>query len=269
MPTSTTIRCPRLLAGAAAAALLLSAAAHAQDIATLPQDAANAPAAPAASAGDGGDIVVTGSRIRRPDYEAPNPIVSFDAAKIQQSGQTNVTDFLQRVPALTNSRDSTRTAGNAQADGAIGDAGLNLLDLRGLGPNRTLVLVNGRRHVSGQINTAAVDINAISTDLIERVDVLTGAASAVYGADGVSGVVNFVLKRDYDGLAMRGQAGISEQGDAGNRFASAIVGRNFADGRANLTLAYEYYAQDPLANDDRDYLRSANRFNFEIGRAHV
>ncbi|WP_294217198.1 TonB-dependent siderophore receptor [uncultured Sphingomonas sp.] len=262
MPTSTTIRRPRLLAGAAAAALLLSAAAHAQDIATLPQDAANAPAAPAASAGDGGDIVVTGSRIRRPDYEAPNPIVSFDAAKIQQSGQTNVTDFLQRVPALTNSRDSTRTAGNAQADGAIGDAGLNLLDLRGLGPNRTLVLVNGRRHVSGQINTAAVDINAIPTDLIERVDVLTGAASAVYGADGVSGVVNFVLKRDYDGLAMRGQAGISEQGDAGNRFASAIVGRNFADGRANLTLAYEYYAQDPLANDDRDYLRSANRFNF-------
>jgi len=160
------------------------------------------------------EIVITGSRIARPDYEAPNPIVSFSAADLQKSGNTNVTTFLQRVPALTNSRDSTRTAGNAQADGSFGQVGLNLLDLRGLGPNRTLVLVNGRRHVAGQPDTAAVDINAIPTDLIERVDVLTGAASAVYGADGVSGVVNFVLKRDFDGVAARSQFGISERGDA-------------------------------------------------------
>ena len=124
------------------------------------------------------------------------------------------------------------------------------------------MLVNGRRHVSGQINTAAVDINAIPTDLIERVDVLTGAASAVYGADAVSGAVNFILKQDFDGLAARAQMGISEHGDAGNRFVSVIAGRNFADGRANLTLAYEYNAEDPLANDDRAFLRSENRFNF-------
>ncbi len=207
-------------------------------------------------------IVVTGSRIRRPDYAAPNPVVSFDAASIAQSGNTNVTTFLQRVPALTNSLDSTRTAGNSQADGALGQVGLNLLDLRGLGTNRSLVLVNGRRHVASQPDSAAVDINTIPTDLIERVDVLTGAASAVYGADGVSGVVNFVLRRNFDGISARAQIGISEQGDAGNRFASIIAGRNFADGRANLTVAYEYNADDPLANDARKYLRSANRANF-------
>jgi len=215
-----------------------------------------------ADAGDGGEIVVTGSRIVRPDYASPNPITSFDSARLQQSGQTNVTEFLRRVPALTNSIDSTRSAGNAQNEATIGQAGLNLLDLRGLGTNRTLVLVNGRRHVASQTDTAAVDINAIPTDLIERVDVLTGAASAVYGADGVSGVVNFVLRRDFDGIAARSQMGVSSRGDAANRFASVIAGRNFADGRANITLAYEYNAEDPLANDDRSYLRSANRFNF-------
>ncbi|MBB4858695.1 outer membrane receptor protein involved in Fe transport [Novosphingobium chloroacetimidivorans] len=222
-----------------------------------------APPAPGDSDASANDmIVVTGSRIRRPDYAAPNPVVSFDAAAIAQSGNTNVTTFLQRVPALTNSLDNTRTAGNAQVDGALGQVGLNLLDLRGLGVARTLVLVNGRRHVASQPNSAAVDINTIPTDLIERVDVLTGAASAVYGADGVSGVVNFVLRRDFDGVAARAQVGISQEGDAGNRFASIIAGRNFADGRANLTLAYEYNAEDPLANDDREYLRSVNRANF-------
>jgi outer membrane receptor protein involved in Fe transport len=228
----------------------------------MPAFAQQADPAAAADPAPADEIVVTGSRIQRPDYEAPNPIVSVDAAQIQRSGNTNITNFLQRVPALTNSLDSTRTAGNAQGDGALGQVGLNLLDLRGLGTSRTLVLVNGRRHVAGQPDTAAVDINSIPTDLIERVDVLTGAASAVYGADGVSGVVNFVLRRNFDGLAARTQFGISDHGDAGNRFASVILGRNFADGRGNVTAAYEYNADDPLANDDRAYLRSANRANF-------
>lgn len=238
-------------------AFLAAATAQAQT-APAPEPTTEQPAA----GPDEGNIVVTGTRITRPDYAAPNPVVSFGVEELRQSGTTNVTTFLQRVPALTNSLDSTRTAGRSQGDGALGQVGLNLLDLRGLGPNRTLVLVNGRRHVAGQSDTAAVDINAIPTDLIERVDVLTGAASAIYGADGVSGVVNFVLRRDFDGVAARVQAGISERGDAGNRFASIIVGRNFAEGRGNLTLAYEYNADDPLANDDRDYLALAERQYF-------
>lgn len=254
-----------LIARALLAGVALSAApAWAQTEAPAASAEAEAEAeAPAA------DIVVTGSRIQRPDYQAPNPIVSFDAAKIQDSGNTNVTEFLRRIPALTNSLDSTRTAGNAQADGAIGQAGLNLLDLRGLGTNRTLVLVNGRRHVASQFDTAAVDINVIPTDLIERVDVLTGAASAVYGADGVSGVVNFILKRDFDGIAARAQLGISDEGDAGNRFVSVIAGRNFGGDRGNVTLAYEFNEEDPLANDDRDFLRSENRVFFVNNKNYV
>ncbi|WP_308813752.1 TonB-dependent receptor domain-containing protein [Sphingomonas sp. GV3] len=217
-------------------------------------------AAPADQTSGSADIVVTGSRITRPDYAAPNPIVSFGAANIQQSGNTNVTSFLQRVPALTNSVDSTQSAGSDRPGGQLyGAAGLNLLDLRGLGTARTLVLVNGRRHVASQIDSAAVDVNAIPTDLIERVDVLTGGASAVYGADGVSGVVNFILKRDFDGVTARAQMGISDQGDAGNRFASIGAGRNFAGGRGNVTLFYEYNADSPLRNDDRAFLRRENR----------
>ncbi len=255
MPTITR---RHLLSGVA-----LFAAAHAQAQTTTPVASTEAASdGQDAASASGEEIVVTGSRISRPDYAAPNPVVSFGAADLRQSGTTTVTTFLQRVPALTNSLDSTRTAGRSQADGALGQVGLNLLDLRGLGPNRTLVLVNGRRHVAGQPDTAAVDINAIPTDLIERVDVLTGAASAIYGADGVSGVVNFVLRRDFDGVAARVQGGISERGDAGNRFASVIAGRNFADGRGNLTLAYEYNAEDPLTNDDRDYLALAQRQYF-------
>ena len=243
-------------------AMLLAASATAALSAAQAQTAPAQPTEQPAAAVDDtatADVVVTGSRIRRPDFEAPNPIVSLDSATLQQSGNTNITNFLQRVPALTNSLDSTRTAGRNQADGAFGQVGLNLLDLRGLGPNRTLVLVNGRRHVAGQPDTAAVDINSIPTDLIERVDVLTGAASAVYGADAVTGVVNFIMKRDFDGVAARTQFGISEQGDAANRFASLIAGRNFAGGRGNVTLGYEYNADEPLSNDDRSYLRLAER----------
>ena len=228
---------------------------NAQD---LPEtDAANDAASQQTNAND---IVVTGSRIARPEFAAPNPIVSFDAAALQQSGNTNVTNFLQRVPALTGSRDITQTSGGgAVSSGTFGQAGLNQLNLRNLGTNRTLVLVNGRRHVAGEVNTAAVDINSIPTDLIERVDVLTGAVSAVYGADGVTGVVNFILKRDFEGLSARAQMGVSQYGDGANRFASVIGGHNFADGDGNLTLSYEYNADDPVANDQRKFLQQGRR----------
>ncbi len=216
-------------------------------------------AAPDDAAASGADIVVTGSRIARPDFEAANPIVSFDATNVQESGNTNLTNFLLRVPALTNSRDTTDTSGGNGTYGSFGQAGLNQLNLRNLGTNRTLVLVNGRRHVAADPNSAAVDINSIPTDLVQRVDVLTGAVGAIYGADGVTGVVNFVLRRDFEGVTGRAQVGISEYGDAGNRFASLAAGKNFGDGRGNLTLAYEYNADDAVANDDRDFLQQRNR----------
>ena len=248
----------------AGAVLLLAPFAAAAQVAPAPtppppQEIATAPASSPAEA-QPQDVVVTGSRIARPEYEAANPITSFNTADIQRSGNTNVTNFLLRVPALTGSLDSTQTAGyDAQARTPFGGAGLNELNLRNLGTARTLVLVNGRRHVAGEPSTAAVDISSIPTDLIERVDVLTGGASAVYGADGVSGVVNFLLKRDFDGLSGRVQSGISQYGDGGNRFASVIAGRNFADGRANVTLAYEYNADDRTETEDRSFLRNGRK----------
>ena len=235
------------------------AATQAQGSAIAGQDATAEAAAPAE--GDPqDDVVVTGSRIARPDFAAPNPIVSFNAANIQQSGNTNVTAFLQRVPALVGSRDSTRSGGgDAVSTGQYGQAGLNQLNLRNLGTNRTLVLVDGRRHVAAEANTAAVDINAIPTDLIARADVLTGAVSAVYGADGVTGVVNFILKRDFEGLSARAQMGVSQYGDGANRFASVLAGKNFGEGRGNVTLAYEYSAEERLPYENRKFFRQGNR----------
>lgn len=194
-------------------------------------------------------IVVTGSRIARPDFSNPNPIVSVDATAITESGKTNLTEFLADNPALLGSQKNIDVAGsnlvNAQS------VGVNLLNLRNLGTSRTLVLVDGKRHVAGYPGTAAVDINTIPTDLVERVDVLTGGVSAIYGADGVSGVVNFILKKDFEGLNLRAQNGISQRGDAGERFIAATAGKNFADGRGNVTVSYEFSQSDRFSQKQR------------------
>jgi iron complex outermembrane recepter protein len=197
-------------------------------------------------------IVVTGSRIARPEADSANPIVAITGEALIEGGTTNVTDYLLRSPALIASTGNIQASGSNA--GGLGDTGVNLLNLRNLGTNRTLVLVNGRRHVAGLPETAAVDINSIPQDLIERIDVLTGGASAIYGADGVSGVVNFILKRNYEGLGARAQFGISDKGDGSTRFGSIIAGKNFADDRGNITLAYEYNRQARLDSFSRDYI---------------
>ncbi len=229
----------RLLnAGASIAAIALCAsAATAQD-------------APAEDVATVDEIVVTGSRIPRPDIELASPIVAVTGATIEESGDTNVTDVLLRNPALSASIGSGLAGGR---DAGFGETGVNVLDLRNLGTNRTLVLVNGRRHVAGIPNSAAVDINTIPQDLIDRVDVLTGGVSAIYGADGVSGVVNFVLKRDFQGLRARGQAGISDEGDAGQQFGSILVGTNFAEDKGNIALAYEFANNERLSSFNRPF----------------
>ena len=240
------------------------------DPAQSPQQAADANATAAEVAGPletgtgENEIIVTGSRIARPEYASPNPVQSFTSENIEQSGDTNITDFLADSPALVGSITSGLTSGS-NGIGLAPSAGLNLLNLRNLGFERTLVLVNSRRHVAAYPGTASVDINSIPTDLIERVDVLTGGVSALYGADAVSGVVNFVLKRDFEGIRARGQIGISEEGDAGSRFGSIVAGKNFADGRGNITLAYEYQQSDRLNDKDRPFSGDPAR-RFELLR---
>jgi iron complex outermembrane recepter protein len=179
-------------------------------------------------------IVVTGSRIARPEFAFPNPIQAYTAESLEQAGATNITDFLVQSPALIGSQTSAVNSGSNLA--ANEAAGANFLDLRNLGPNRTLVLVDGRRHVAGFHGTASVDINTIPVDLIDRVDILTGGVSAVYGADGVSGVVNFILKRDFEGLRLHAQTGISQRNDAEEKHVGVTWGKNFNDRRGNITL---------------------------------
>src|SRR5690606_37927196 len=138
-------------------------------------------------------------------------------------------------------------------DGNRGSVGLNLLNLRNLGTQRTLLLVNGRRHVAATAGDAAVDVNTIPVALIDRIEVLTGGASAVYGADGVSGVVNFVLKDDFEGLDPRVQTGVSDQSGGENTFVSVVAGRNFLGAQGNFTLGAEYSITDRVGREDRDF----------------
>lgn len=206
-------------------------------------------AAPLETGAGDNEIVVTGSRIARPEFSFPNPIQAYTSESIQQAGTTNLTDFLLDSPALRGSTDNIDVAGSNLPNATY--VGVNLLDLRNLGEERTLVLVNGRRHIAGYPGTAAVDVNTIPVDLIDRIDILTGGTSAIYGADGVSGVVNFVLKRNFEGLSVRAQAGISQRGDSGNRYVSALWGSNFADGRGNIALSYEFNEVDRFSQRKR------------------
>ena len=233
------------LIGAAAAAALLPTAALAHDEPDPAEDEE--------------EIVVTGTRVVRPDYAYSNPVTSVGGEAIEYSGVVNATEFLQSLPALTNSFDSNDAAG---ANAFIGGTGLNLLNLRNLGVDRTLVLVDGRRHVASLPGSAAVDTATIPLELIERVDITTGGASAIYGADGVSGVVNFVLRDDYEGFGVRAQEGWTDAGGAGDRLVSVIWGANSDGGRANLTLAAEYTNEARLEMADRDFTNAAGWTDF-------
>ncbi len=199
------------------------------------------------------EVVVTGTRIKQSELGFANPVTTFTADTILQSGKTDLADFLSQSPALVGSITGDLTAGS---NPGFGEVGLNLLNLRHLGVDRTLVLVDGRRHVSGLAGSAAVDVDTIPQDLLQAVDVLTGGASAIYGADGVSGVVNFRSRRDFEGLMVRGQTGISSEGDGDNQFVAITAGMNFSEGRGNVAVAYEYSADKRVNDQDRDYLRA-------------
>ncbi len=211
-------------------------------------------------AGESGGILVTGTRIRRPNLESTVPITSVGIQELTDTGDVSLGDNLNDLPSLRSSfsqSNSTRF---------IGTAGLNLLDLRGLGTSRTLVLVNNRRHVTASPGDYLVDVNTIPLTLVERVDIVTGGNSAIYGSDAVAGVVNFILRRDFDGLRFRGQAGVSDQGDRGQYFAGLTWGMNFAEDRGNIAIAGEYARANALYFTDRPDLTGAydGRCQYEL-----
>lgn len=203
-------------------------------------------AAPAAAqtGGDLSEIVVTGSRIARPNLEAPTAVTVIDSRVIEGMGAINTGDVIRMLPAagvsgITPTNSGFNTAGN----------GATTVDLRNLGEDRTLVLVNGRRYVGGVVGTQIVDFNTIPTELIDRIDVVTGGASATYGSDALAGVVNIITKQ-IDGLVMEAQYGRSERDDDERIRLSVAGGRKFADDRGSITAALSYrqvgaiYARD-------------------------
>lgn len=232
-------------------AIFATLPAFAQDSSKDTEQASDEDEEEAEEEGAGKPILVTGSRISRPTLESAVPLTSVTIDDLTGTGEVSLGDALNDLPSLR----STFSSGNSSR--FIGTAGLSLLDLRGLGTDRTLVLVNGRRHVTSTPGDNGFDVNTIPTDLVDRIDIVTGGNSAIYGSDAVAGVVNFILKKDYDGIALRGQSGLSSRGDRGTYFLSALAGTNFADGRGNIAVSAEYTRQQPLYFRDRDALTGA------------
>ena len=199
-----------------------------------------------------GEIVVTGSRIRRDATNAPTPLIQVSRDELLSTGQTTVIDYLATIPALSNSVVPSDTTGSG-----LGDGGLSLPNLRSLGSNRTLTLVDGRRHVGSSGGSLAVDIDTIPRLLIQNIEIVTGGASSVYGADAVSGVLNFILRKDFEGLEVDANYGqINQDGEANQRI-SALIGKNFFDNRLNVYAHAEYEKVDEVTSMDIDWLRRA------------
>ncbi|MEH0197085.1 TonB-dependent receptor [Caulobacter sp. CCNWLW153] len=194
-------------------------------------------------------VVVTGSRIARQDYVANSPISTVTSEAIQAAGSTTTEDVLNRLPQVM---PGLTAASNNPSDGTA------TVDLRGVGASRTLVLVNGHRmNPSTRANT--VDLNNIPTALIDKVEIVTGGASAVYGSDALSGVVNFQLKKNFEGVELGTQWTGTEIGDGKTTNTYVLIGANSPDGKGNVTAYANYYSRDKiLPNADRPWSLVSN-----------
>src|SRR5690554_955262 len=186
-----------------------------------------------AMAQDVAEVVVTGSRILRPNLTQPTPVTTLPSEDLRVSGTPDLGQLLSELPSLG----STGTlSGNSDSFSDLG--GLNLPDLRRLGTSRTLTLVNGKRHVGGYPGDAAVDLNSIPVALVDQVEIITGGASAVYGSDAVSGVINIIMRQDFEGIEGNIEYGQAWRGGYGeNLQASLALGSNFDEGRGNFTVS--------------------------------
>ena len=209
-----------------------------------------------ASTGELGKIVVTGSRIQRRDYEANSPIVTVDEALLRNSStaaiETNLTKLPQFHPVQT-----PTMAGDIQPT-ATNTPGAATLSLRGLGANRNLVLIDGRRATPGNASQA-VDINTIPGMAIERVETITGGASATYGADAVGGVVNFIMRKNFEGFQLDAMTAETSEGDGSEYQVTALIGANMADDKGNVMLAFSTNRRQGSDRLDRSWFRDTMR----------
>jgi len=204
------------------------------------------------------EIVVTGSRIARRDYTSQSPLVTVDKEAFNSRSNVGIEATLDQLPQFNMTGAGSQATNSAagtpfpQASAAPGAATINL---RGLGLNRSLILVNGRRMqpVNGLL---VVDLNTIPAAAIDRVEVITGGAAAVYGADAIAGVVNFVLKKNFEGVQINAQSSISEQGDGAETSISGLLGASFADNRGSVMIGADYSKREIILGKDRSWVRA-------------
>src|ERR1700722_7771607 len=245
----------------------------------MPAIAQQVPAATAAPEAPLQEIIVTGSRIAAPNEVSTSPIEVLSSKYIEATGKTDITDLINQLPQVFNNsigQDLGNTTSGLTTAGGIATA-----DLRGLGPNRTLVLVDGRRLGQGSpytfIQSPAPDLDQIPAGLVDRIEVVTGGASAAYGSDAIAGVINFIMKRNFQGGRVDGQydenlhdnndgfvQGLVRQfnnsvpptgtiQDGRQRNFDVMMGTNFADGKGNITAFLSYRHADPVASSQRDF----------------
>ena len=257
------------LVNAAAASVALPALAASPDPQTTPAPATNSGSSAPAAMPALQEVVVTGTRINIPGLKSISPVTSLSAKDITQTGATTIEDVLNQLPQVTADQ------GAMSSNGATGTASLNLRDL---GPQRTLVLVNGQRLMPGDAGTNVADINNIPTALVERVDVLTGGASSVYGADAVAGVVNFVMNDHFQGFEIDANASAYQHDqhsgfygafapakgygsasssvmDASEKDLTFLMGSDFGGGKGNATAYLTYRKSNPVLQSARDFSR--------------
>ena len=195
------------------------------------------------------EITITGSRIVRRDLDAASPIVTIDTERLENSSTLGIESVLNQMPQFV--PEGTQFDQGIQA-GPTASLGIGSVNLRGIGANRTLVLVDGRR--AQPANAALIiDVNTIPSAAIERVETITGGASAVYGADAMAGVVNFILKNDFEGVDMDFQSGVTAEGDGAETRFTSLLGVNSGDGASNVMLGIEWYNRGEVLLRDRDF----------------
>ena len=177
------------------------------------------------------EVVVTGTRLPQPNMTGPTGVNVLNREAIDLSGAINISELIRTLPAM-----GVSTLSSTNSNFTVNSSGINTVQLRGLGEDRTLVLVNGRRFVSGRPGTQNVDLNTIPTAFIDRIDVVTGGASAVYGSDALAGVVNIILKNDFEGVQLTAQSGISDEDDDETHQFNLTAGSSFADDRGSAMI---------------------------------
>ena len=200
-------------------------------------------------------VVITGSRIARRDYTSDSPILTLSSQTLMSQADLQIQSTLNKLPEFTPDqnllgRDNT---GDTQPT-PTHSVGISTASLRGLGPNRNLVLVDSQRYAPVNAELV-VDLNTIPTAMVDHVETITGGASAVYGADAIGGVVNFIMKKNFQGLDLDLQEGVNQHGGDGKQFsASVVMGTNFAEDKGNVTVALERFTQDPSWERNRPYV---------------